>query len=86
MKILVDVAIEPSALTALQDSGRFEIDCITPPAEVVRPLDPARIAQADALFCTFPPANFAEMKAVRWVQLAAECCACRSPGRGPREV
>jgi len=71
MKILVDVAVEPAALAALQKTGRFEIDCITPHAEVVRELESARIRDADVLFCTFPPKNFSEMKAVRWVQLAS---------------
>ena len=71
MKILVDVAVEPAALAALEKSGRFEIDCITPPAEIVRELDPVRVRDADVLFCTFPPKNFSEMKAVRWVQLAS---------------
>lgn len=71
MKLLIDVAVEPSALEALERSGRHVIDCITPPVEAARPLDAARIADADVLFCTFPPTNFPEMKAVRWVQLAS---------------
>jgi len=71
MKLLIDVPVEPAALEALRATGRYEVDCIEPPAEVVRPLDPARIAHADVLFCTFPPANFTEMKSVRWVQLAS---------------
>lgn len=71
MKILVDVAVEPAALEALAKSGRFNIDCISPPAEVARPIDAARIADVDVLFCTIPPTNFADMKAVRWVQIAS---------------
>lgn len=71
MKVLVDVAVEPAALAALQQSGRFEIECIHPPGEKVRPLENAGLAQVEALFCTFPPSNFAEMKAVRWVQIAS---------------
>lgn len=71
MKLLIDVAVEPAALAALERAGTFAIDCITPPVEAARSLDPARIADADVLFCTFPPTNFADMKAVRWVQLAS---------------
>jgi len=41
MKILIDVAVEPAALAALQQSGRHDIEVITPPAEIVRPLDAA---------------------------------------------
>ena len=32
---------------------------------------PARLADADVLFCTFPPTNFAEMRKLRWVQIAS---------------
>lgn len=71
MKILVDVAVEPASLAALQKSGRLEIDCISPPAEVARPLDPERIAEAEVLFCTIPPTNIADMKRLRWVQIAS---------------
>lgn len=71
MKLLIDVAVEPAALAALERTGRFTVDCITPPVEAARPLDAARIADADVLFCTFPPTNFADMQSVRWVQLAS---------------
>ncbi len=71
MKILVDVPAEPAALTALQASGRFAVDVITPPAETARPLDAARITDADVLFCSIPPTNFADMRQVKWVQLAS---------------
>ena len=71
MKILIDVPVEPAALAALQKSGRFEIDVITPPGETARPLDGARISDADVLFCAIPPSNFAEMRRVKWVQVAS---------------
>lgn len=71
MKLLIDVPIEPPALAALRESGRFEIDILEPPAEVARHVDPARLRGVDALFCTFPPTNFADADALRWVQLAS---------------
>src|SRR5262245_37942822 len=71
MKILVDVPVDSAALAALQRSGRHQIDCVTPPAENARALEAARIADVEALFCTFPPTNFAEMRAVKWVQIAS---------------
>ncbi|MBI4626382.1 MAG: D-2-hydroxyacid dehydrogenase [Verrucomicrobia bacterium] len=71
MKILVDVPVEPAALAALEKSGPFEIDVITPPMETARPLDAARIADADVLFCTIPPTNFADLRALKWVQIAS---------------
>ena len=71
MKLLIDVPAEPAALAALQASGRHEIDVITPPAETARPLDAARIAEADVLFCTFPPTNIADLRGLKWIQLAS---------------
>ena len=71
MKLLVDVPVEPAVLATLQQSGRFQIDCVTPPAETKRPLDPARLRDAEVLFCTFPPENFADLRALKWIQLAS---------------
>ncbi len=71
MKILVDVPVHPVALAALRQTGRYEIDCLEPPAETARPLDPARIREAEVLFCTIPPTNLGDMRAVKWVQIAS---------------
>ena len=71
MKILIDVPVEPAALAAIQLSGRHEIDVLTPPAEAARPLDPTRLAGADVLFCSVPPTNFADLRALQWIQLAS---------------
>ena len=71
MKLLIDVPVEPAALAALQASGRFEIDCVTPPAEVGRPLEAERLRGAEVLFCTFPPTNHPELSALKWIQLAS---------------
>ena len=71
MKILIDVAVEPAALAALQASGSYEIDCVTPPAEVGRPLEAERLRGAEVLFCTFPPTNHRELSTLRWIQIAS---------------
>jgi phosphoglycerate dehydrogenase-like enzyme len=71
MKLLIDVPVEPAALAALQESGRHEIVVLTPPAETARPLDPTQVAAADVLFCTFPPTNLADLRALKWIQLAS---------------
>ncbi len=34
-------------------------------------IDAARLHDVDALFCTFPPTNFADMRALRWVQISS---------------
>ncbi len=71
MKILIDVPVHPEALATLQSTGRHEIDCVTPPGETARDIDPARLKDVDVLFCSLPPKNFAEMNAVKWVQIAS---------------
>src|SRR5262245_42114866 len=71
MKLLIDVPVEQLALAALEATGRYEIDCLDPPAETTRTIEPARLKSADVLFCSLPPANFSEMAKVRWVQLAS---------------
>ncbi len=71
LKLLVDVPVEPKALAALRRSGRFDVDCMEPPEERVRDVDPSRLRGVDALFCTFPPSNLGDLDAVRWVQIAS---------------
>lgn len=71
LRLVVDVPVEPAALDLLQKSGRYAIEVITPPEEIARPLDAARIVDADALFCVIPPTNFAAMQKVKWVQIAS---------------
>jgi phosphoglycerate dehydrogenase-like enzyme len=71
IKLLIDVPVEPSALEKLRASGRFEIDVIDPPAESARPIDPQRLQNISALFCTFPPSNIADARALRWIQIAS---------------
>lgn len=71
MKILIDVPVHGETFAALQRSGRHAFDCLTPPGETAREVDPARLKDAEILFCSVPPKNFADMKAVKWVQIAS---------------
>lgn len=71
MKIIIDVPVEDSALAGLQAAGRHQFKVITPPGESARELPAEVIADAEALFCTFPPSNHAVMKKLRWVQVAS---------------
>jgi phosphoglycerate dehydrogenase-like enzyme len=88
IKILIDVAAEPAALAALQGSNAYAIDVIEAPAEHVRALDPARLAEIEVLFCTFPPQNFADLRALKWVQISStgysQLFGLDLPGRGMR--
>jgi len=71
MKILIDVPVEPAALARLRAAGRHRLEVIDPPAEAARPLPAELLADADALFCTVPPTNHADLRAWRWVQIAS---------------
>lgn len=88
LRLLIDVPVEDAALKELQSSGRYAIDVISPPAETARALDVSRIADADVLFCTIPPANISEMRQLKWVQVAStgytQLYGLDLPGRGIR--
>lgn len=71
IKVLIDVPVQPDALKALEATGKFTFEVIDPPEEKARSLDVERIADAEVLFCSIPPTNFAEMKAVKWVQISS---------------
>jgi phosphoglycerate dehydrogenase-like enzyme len=71
MKVLIDVPVEDATLARLRASGRHHFEVLTPPAEAVRPLPKELVADADVLFCTYPPTNHREMAAWKWVQLAS---------------
>ncbi len=71
LKLLIDVSVDEAALAKLRSDGRFEIDCVRPPEEISRPLDPQRIGDAQVLFCMHPPTNFNDMRSLRWIQLAS---------------
>lgn len=71
MKVLIDVPVEPAVLDSLRQGGRHDFDVVVPPAEVERELPPERLRDVEALFCTYPPTNLADMPALRWIQIAS---------------
>ncbi len=71
MKIVIDVPVEEAILTRLRASGRHQFEVLTTPGETTRTLPPALVADADILFCTFPPSNHRDMTNWKWVQLAS---------------
>jgi phosphoglycerate dehydrogenase-like enzyme len=71
LRVLVDVPLDPERLERLRADGGLHFDCEPVPAEVERPLDADRIRGVEVLFCTCPPANLADMAALRWVQIAS---------------
>lgn len=88
MKILVDFPVLPHALARLRAVPGVTVDCLESPAESARPLDAARIADVEALFCTYPPTNLGDMRALRWIQIAStgytQLFGLDLPGRGIR--
>ena len=88
MKIVLDFPVTENVLTALRWIDPMQIECIEPPAEEVRPLAPALIRDANVLFCTYPPANHAEMRSLQWIQIAStgytQLCGHDLPARGIR--
>src|SRR5438105_2744665 len=71
MRIVVDVAHDEPALAALKRRADCTVVCVERPEERAREMEPALIRDADALFCTFPPTNLAEMRSLKWIQIAS---------------
>lgn len=71
MKILIDVPVDDGALARVQAATKCEVDILTPPGEKVREVDPARLREVDVLFCSLPPKNHADLKSLRWIQVAS---------------
>jgi phosphoglycerate dehydrogenase-like enzyme len=69
--VLIDVPVEPTALTALHECGCFDVHCMELPAETARAIDPEQLYDVEVLFCTIPPVNFADLRTLRWVQIAS---------------
>jgi len=55
MKIVIDIAADETALAALKERSDCEVECIQPPEERARELDPERIRGADVLFAPSRP-------------------------------
>lgn len=75
-KIFIDVPVHAPGLAAIQAlpeaaAADIRIDAWETPEERSRELPVARLRDADVLFCTFPPTNFADLERVRWVQIAS---------------
>jgi phosphoglycerate dehydrogenase-like enzyme len=70
LRVLVDVAVESEALAQLTARPGIEAR-VVPFAEDERPLPLETIQDIEVLFCTVPVSNFAQMRRVRWVQIAS---------------
>src|SRR6476469_5429829 len=69
MKILVDVPVHEASLERLRErSIRVEL---VEPLEEVRPLPADLLRDVGILFCAFPPANFADLQQLQWIQITS---------------
>jgi len=71
MKLLIDVPVEESVLARLRADHACEIECLVPPAEKAREVDPSKLKDVDVLFCSIPPKNLADMNGLKWIQIAS---------------
>ena len=70
MRLFIDLPPHAPGLAALDATG-VPYDVWPEPEERLRPLPAERLRDADVLFCTFPPENFAACERLRWIQIAS---------------
>jgi phosphoglycerate dehydrogenase-like enzyme len=70
MKVLIDLPIFEPILEKIRAMANVEVTLIEP-QEKVRKLPTSLIEDAEALLCTFPPENHAEMKSLSYLQIAS---------------
>jgi phosphoglycerate dehydrogenase-like enzyme len=71
VKIVIDFPVIENASAALRQFPDCEVDLIDPPEERAREMNPDRIRDATACFCTLPPSNHRVMEKLRWIQIAS---------------
>ena len=71
MKVLIDLPAYEPKIAEIRNLKDTEIVMVNPPEEKLRPLPKDLIADCDALVCTFPPENHAEMEHLKFVQIAS---------------
>ncbi|RYZ63086.1 MAG: D-2-hydroxyacid dehydrogenase [Chitinophagaceae bacterium] len=71
MNILIDMPVYEPLLASLQAIGGLSIDVLSEPAVSSRPLPDEQIRDCDVLFCTVPPANHAEMRNLKMIQISS---------------
>lgn len=70
MRVFIDLPAHALGLAALDAMG-VDYDMWPEPEERSRPLPAERLRNAEILFCTFPPENFAACENLRWIQIAS---------------
>lgn len=71
-KVFVNLRTDNATLTRLRATCDYQIDVVEAPIEKPGQAFPEdRIADADVLLCDFPPANFAAMQSLKFIQIAS---------------
>ena len=68
--ILIDMNIHPEGLDKLKAVNGVNVTVI-PASDEFRRIDPAIIADKHILFCSVPPTNMADMKSLKFIQIAS---------------
>ena len=73
MKVVVDIPLSQPGVEAMKKMNGIEFDCLAQPDYVSAPrvVESARIRDAEALLCSYPPANLDEMRSLRWIQVTS---------------
>ncbi len=69
-RVLVDVRLDLEKLEEARAMQGVSVEAV-PQSDEPRELPVAKIRDVEILFCTFPPKNFLDMKALRWIQIAS---------------
>lgn len=71
MNVLIDMPIYEPALAELNATPGIAVQIVHNPAERVRPLPPELIRDCKVFFCTHPPENFHDMRALKFIQISS---------------
>jgi phosphoglycerate dehydrogenase-like enzyme len=71
VSVLIDIPAPSDAIRCLRAMPRVHVSVIESPEEHQRALPAEVIQNIEILFCTHPPTNFEDMKAVKLIQIAS---------------
>ncbi len=71
MKVLIDMPVFDPVLQLLKEMPGIELKLVEKAEERLRPLPAELIKECEALFCTIPPENHAEMVNLKLIQIAS---------------
>lgn len=70
-RVLIDVPVHAPGLARLKSIPGVQVDVLEVPSEDARPLPAEQLRDVELLYCTVPPTNFGDMKALKFVQICS---------------